>query len=113
MRQAASRESHYIEKNQTPAIENCSTHAFNAMEVSTAQMGVPVEISLIVAFLILAAYTYTSGLRAPAMIAIVKDFMIFIVLFAAIIIIPIQLGGFGHIFAAVHQYEGFPWFFIR
>ncbi|HET8909913.1 MAG TPA: sodium:solute symporter [Ktedonobacteraceae bacterium] len=73
------------------------------IEVSIAQMGVPVEISLIIAFLILAAYTYTSGLRAPAMIAVVKDFMIFIVLFAAIIIIPIQLGGFGHIFAAVHQ----------
>src|SRR5213078_1302533 len=49
------------------------------------------------AFLILAAYTYSSGLRAPALIALVKDSMIFIVLFAAIIIIPIKLGGFGPI----------------
>ena len=71
--------------------------------VSIAQMGVNVELALVIAFLILAAYTYTSGLRAPAMIALVKDTMIFIVLFAAIIIIPAKLGGFGNIFAAVHQ----------
>ncbi len=71
--------------------------------VSIAQMGVNVEAALVIAFLILAAYTYTSGLRAPAMIALVKDTMIFIVLFAAIIIIPINLGGFGAIFAAVHK----------
>ena len=62
----------------------------------------PLDIPLIIAFLILAAYTYTSGLRAPAMIALVKDAMIFIVLFATLIFIPIKLGGFGNIFAAVH-----------
>ncbi|MEO6889682.1 MAG: sodium:solute symporter [Ktedonobacteraceae bacterium] len=72
------------------------------IEVSIAQMGVPVELALVIAFLILAAYTYTSGLRAPAMIALVKDVMIFIVMFAAIIYIPIHLGGWGNIFAAVH-----------
>lgn len=71
--------------------------------VSIAQMGVNVELALVIAFLILAAYTYTSGLRAPAMIALVKDSMIFIVLFAALIIIPAKLGGFSAIFAAVHQ----------
>ena len=73
------------------------------IEVSIAQMGVNVEAALIIAFLILAAYTYSSGLRAPALIALVKDSMIFIVLFAAIIIIPIKLGGFGAIFAAAHH----------
>ena len=73
------------------------------IEVSIAQMGVNVEVALIIAFLILAAYTYSSGMRAPALIALVKDTMIFIVLFAAIIIIPIKLGGFGAIFAAAHQ----------
>jgi len=57
---------------------------------------------LIIAFIILAAYTYTSGLRAPAMIALVKDTMIFVVLFVAIIYIPMKLGGFGPIFAAAH-----------
>ena len=79
------------------------------IEISLAAMGLPLSVSiggfsldipLLIAFIILAAYTYTSGLRAPAMIALVKDVMIFIVLFAALIIIPIKLGGFGNIFQA-------------
>ena len=81
------------------------------IEVSLAAMGIPlttsifglnIDIPLLIAFLILAAYTYTSGLRAPAMIALVKDMMIFIVLFVAITVIPAQLGGFGKIFDAAH-----------
>jgi SSS family solute:Na+ symporter len=70
------------------------------IEIVIAQMGIPVEISLIVAFLILAFYTYVSGLRAPAMIALVKDTIIWITVLVAIIYIPIRLGGYGHIFAA-------------
>jgi SSS family solute:Na+ symporter len=58
------------------------------------------DLPLIIAFLILAVYTYTSGLRAPAAIAIVKDLMIYITVLAAIIVIPIKLGGFGNIFHA-------------
>ena len=65
-------------------------------------LGLPIDIPLIIAFLILAAYTYTSGLRAPAMIALVKDLMIFVVLFVTIIYLPIKFGGFGAIFAAAH-----------
>ena len=56
---------------------------------------------LIIAFLILAAFTYSSGLRAPALIAVVKDLLIYITVIAAVVIIPAQLGGFGAIFAAV------------
>jgi SSS family solute:Na+ symporter len=56
---------------------------------------------LIIAFVILAAFTRNSGLRAPASIAIVKDTLIYITTLAAIIVIPIQLGGFGKIFASV------------
>jgi solute:Na+ symporter, SSS family len=63
--------------------------------------GVMGDLPLILAFLILAAFTYSSGLRAPAAIAIVKDILIFITVFAAIIIIPIELGGYGKIFAAI------------
>ena len=55
---------------------------------------------LTIAFVILALYTYRSGLRAPAMIAFVKDAMIYIFIIAAVIIIPIQLGGFAAIFEA-------------
>ncbi len=82
------------------------------IQISIAALGIPltvpifglnVDIPLIIAFIILAAYTYTSGLRAPAMIALVKDLMIFIVLLVAIIYIPAKLGGFGPIFNAAHQ----------
>ena len=55
---------------------------------------------LTLAFVILALYTYKSGLRAPAMIAFVKDIMIYIFVIAVVVIVPIQLGGFGAIFDA-------------
>jgi SSS family solute:Na+ symporter len=70
------------------------------IQVVIAAMGVPGELPLIIAFVILAAYTYFSGLRAPAMIALVKDVLIYVTVLAAVIIIPIKLGGFGNIFAA-------------
>ena len=63
--------------------------------------GLLADLPLIIAFVILAAFTYSSGLRAPASIAIVKDILIYITAFAAVIVIPIELGGFGKIFAAV------------
>ena len=76
------------------------------MQVVIAAMGIEgqgwlADAPLIVAFVILAAYTYNSGLRAPAMIAVVKDTIIYITVIAAVIIIPAKLGGYGHIFAAV------------
>jgi solute:Na+ symporter, SSS family len=63
--------------------------------------GLGADLPLIIAFIILAAFTYSSGLRAPASIAIVKDILIYITAFVAVIAIPIELGGFGKIFAAV------------
>ncbi|MFZ3310818.1 MAG: sodium:solute symporter [Xanthobacteraceae bacterium] len=63
--------------------------------------GYAADLPLIVAFVILAAFTYTSGLRAPASIAIVKDILIYITAIAAIIVVPMELGGFAKIFAAV------------
>jgi solute:Na+ symporter, SSS family len=63
--------------------------------------GLAADLPLIIAFIILAAFTYSSGLRAPASIAIVKDILIYVTAFAAVIVIPIELGGFGKIFAAV------------
>jgi SSS family solute:Na+ symporter len=59
------------------------------------------DLPLIIAFVILAAFTYSSGLRAPASIAVVKDVLIYLTAFAAVIVVPIELGGFGKIFAAV------------
>jgi SSS family solute:Na+ symporter len=54
----------------------------------------------VLAFVILAAYTYQSGLRAPALIAVVKDTLIYITIIVAFIVIPAKLGGFGAIFDA-------------
>ncbi len=70
------------------------------MEVVIHAVGLNGELPLIAAFLILAFYTYSSGLRAPALIAFVKDIMIYIVVIAAVAIIPSKLGGYGAVFAA-------------
>src|SRR5215469_2216718 len=70
------------------------------IQVVLAAMGIQGDAPLVIAFVILAAYTYFSGLRAPAMIALVKDVIIYITVIAVVIIIPIKLGGFGNIFTA-------------
>jgi solute:Na+ symporter, SSS family len=62
--------------------------------------GVMTHAPITIAFVILALFTYKSGLRAPAMIAFVKDAMIYIFIIAAIVVIPYELGGFGAIFEA-------------
>ena len=63
-------------------------------------LGLRGEIPLVIAFLVLAFYTYSSGLRAPALIAFVKDIMIYIAVIAAVAIIPLKLGGYGAVFEA-------------
>ena len=70
------------------------------MEVVIQALGLNGEMPLIVAFLILAFYTYASGLRAPALIAFVKDIMIYIVVLVAVALIPLKLGGYGAVFDA-------------
>ncbi|MEV7178410.1 monocarboxylate uptake permease MctP [Kitasatospora sp. NPDC093679] len=61
------------------------------------------DLPLFLAFAVLAAYTYSSGLRAPALIAFVKDTLVYIVIIVAVIYIPMRLGGYGHIFDAAAQ----------
>ena len=56
------------------------------------------DLPLFIAFAVLAAYTYSSGLRAPALIAFVKDTLIYLVIIVAVIYIPSQIGGWGHVF---------------
>ncbi|HEY5821938.1 MAG TPA: sodium:solute symporter [Propionibacteriaceae bacterium] len=58
------------------------------------------DLPLLVAFAVLAAYTYSSGLRAPAMIAFVKDILIYLVIGVAVIYLPIKFGGWAGIFDA-------------
>src|ERR1700744_675641 len=81
------------------------------MEVVIAGLGIPMTVSvggiaipdapLLIAFVVLAAYTYNSGLRAPAMIAVVKDALLYITVLAAVIIIPAELGGYAKIFSSI------------
>jgi hypothetical protein len=60
-------------------------------------IGIVADLPLVIAFVILAAFTYSSGLRAPASIAIVKDILIYVTAFTAVFLIPVQLGGFAKI----------------
>ncbi|HEY3803551.1 MAG TPA: sodium:solute symporter family protein [Kofleriaceae bacterium] len=77
------------------------------IEAVLKQMGLAGDLPLILAFAILAAYTYQSGLRAPALIAFVKDGLIYIVIIAAVVYIPYELGGWGNIFdAAADKFHG-------
>jgi SSS family solute:Na+ symporter len=61
------------------------------------------ELPIVAAFIILALYTYSSGLRAPALIAFVKDIMIYIVVLVAVVVVPAKLGGYGAVFAAAND----------
>ena len=71
------------------------------MQTVIAALGLPGHIPLIAAFAVLAGFTWTAGLRAPAMIAIVKDLLIYLTVIVAVIVIPMELGGFGAIFAKI------------
>jgi solute:Na+ symporter, SSS family len=73
------------------------------IEAVLKAMGILGEWPIIIAFGILAAYTYSSGLRAPALIAFVKDSLIYLVVIVSVIYIPAKLGGFGDIFAAADK----------
>lgn len=61
------------------------------------------HLPLTIAFIILALYTYKAGIRAPAMIAFVKDIMIYTFVLVAVVVLPYKLGGFGAIFDAASQ----------
>ena len=56
------------------------------------------DLPLFIAFVVLAIYTFVSGLRAPASIAFVKDALVYLFVIVAVFYIPARLGGWGHIF---------------
>lgn len=58
---------------------------------------------LFIAFAVLAAFTYSSGLRAPAVIAFVKDILIYLVIIVAVIYLPGQVGGWDNIFGSAQE----------
>src|ERR1700721_1779303 len=70
------------------------------MGVVIQAIGITGELPIVAAFVILALYTYSAGLRAPALIAFVKDIMIYIVVLVAVVVVPAKLGGYAAVFAA-------------
>lgn len=70
------------------------------MEVVIKALGLTGELPIAAAFVILALYTYSAGLRAPALIAFVKDLMIYIVVLVAVVLVPLKLGGYGVVFSS-------------
>ena len=62
------------------------------------------DIPLFIAFLVLAIFTYVSGLRAPALIAFIKDTLVYLMVIVAVIYIPTRLGGWGHIFGVAQTH---------
>jgi solute:Na+ symporter, SSS family len=77
------------------------------------------DLPLIIAFLVLAFFTFVSGLRAPALIAFVKDTLIYLMVIVAILYLPTRVGGWGHIFGvaethmkAINPATGKPGVFI-
>jgi solute:Na+ symporter, SSS family len=57
------------------------------------------DLPLLIAFVVLAAYTFLSGLRAPALTAFIKDALVYIAIIVAVLYIPTRLGGWSHIFS--------------
>jgi solute:Na+ symporter, SSS family len=58
------------------------------------------DLPLLIAFAILAGYTFVSGLRAPALTAFIKDILVYLAIIVAVIYIPTRIGGWSHIFSA-------------
>jgi SSS family solute:Na+ symporter len=68
------------------------------LEAVLRVMGVSGGWPLTVAFVVLALYTFRSGLRAPALISIVKDVLILWTVLAALLAIAMTTGGWSGIF---------------
>ncbi|EWG07978.1 MAG: Na+/solute symporter [Candidatus Aramenus sulfurataquae] len=61
------------------------------------------ELSLVLAFIVLAAFTFTSGLRGAALTGIFKDVLVWLTVITVIIAVPLQIGGFSHAFTVAQS----------
>ncbi len=73
------------------------------MEAVFEVMGVSGDWPLWAAFALLALFTYNAGLRAPALMAILKDVLILWVVLAAIVLVGAK-GGWGRVFNAASDH---------
>src|SRR5215469_11548851 len=72
------------------------------MLLGTANFQIIEEIALVVSFVILAAFTYTSGLRGATLTAVFKDVIVWVTVIALIVVVPLSIsGGFNTAFSHV------------
>ncbi len=71
-----------------------------------ASASVESEIALVISFIILAAFTFTSGLRGVTLGSIFKDVLIFLTVIVVIVAVLVSYGGFGHAFSAIAAAKG-------
>lgn len=64
------------------------------------------EIALIISFIILAAFTFTSGLRGVTLGSIFKDILIFLTVIVVIVAVLMSYGGFAHAFTSIASIKG-------
>jgi len=69
-----------------------------SMLVGTANNTLVEEIALVLAFIVLAAFTFTSGLRGATLTAVFKDILIWLTVITVIGAALYEIGGFGHVF---------------
>ncbi len=62
------------------------------------------DLPLFIAFLVLAIFTFVSGLRAPALIAFIKDTLVYVMIIVAVLYLPAKVGGWGHIFSTAEAH---------
>ena len=70
-----------------------------AMGVGVTSNSFLKDLPLLIAFVVLAGYTFLSGLRAPALTAFIKDTLVYVAIIVAVLYIPTRLGGWSHIFS--------------
>lgn len=63
------------------------------------------EISLLLAFLVLAAFTFISGLRGAVLTGIFKDVLVWITVITVVIAVPLEVGGFSKAFTAAQSFK--------
>src|ERR1700753_1773621 len=62
------------------------------------------DLPLFIAFLVLAVFTFVSGLRAPALIAFIKDTLVYLMIIVAVLYLPTKVGGWEHIFSTAQAH---------
>lgn len=68
--------------------------------VNTGNLGLIINLTLVVSVIILIAFTFMSGLRGVSLTALFKDAIIFITVIVVIIAVPLAYGGFHNAFVA-------------